>query len=209
MKNKKLWIVVSAMILAGVATMMIAHAQSSTASLEQRGSSSAIAQVQSSSAGPEQSAPSIFAATPPTGESARYVLPYFYSVAGSTGERSVTVLNVYNQAGVSCDVTVEFQYATGTTDICSITSTIPAKTGWIYCSRPVNDPVAPCFVTCPNGGLTFNEGHAFIDSTNTVAACANIAIDARVIYTRDLSDTLVDSSSRVSIVTINGKNKGD
>lgn len=209
MKNKKLWIVASVTILAGVATIMIAHAQSSSAGLEQRESASAVAQMQSSSAGPELGGPSIFAATPPTGESARYVMPYYYSVALSSGERSVTVLNVYNQAAVSCAVTVEFQYATGTTDLCSITSTIPAKTGWVYCSRPVNDPVAPCLVTCPNGGLTFNEGHAFIDSTSTVAACANIAIDARVIHTRDLADTLIDSSSRVSIVSINSKNKGD
>lgn len=209
MKNKSLWIVVSTMILAAVATIMIAHAQSSSANLEQGGSSSGTAHSQSSSVAPEQSEPSISAPTPPTGESARYVLPYFYSVAASTGERSVTVLNIYNQAGVSCNVTVEFQYATGTTDVCSITSTILAKTSSIYCSRQVNDPVAPCFVVCPNGGLTFNEGHAFIDSTNTVAACANIAVDARVIHTRDLSDTLIDSSSRVSIVTINSKNKGD
>lgn len=148
------------------------------------------------------------APTPPSGEVARYVLPYYYSVTPSTGDRSVAVINVYNQSTVACNVTVEFQYATGTTDLCSITAPIPAKTSSIFCSRPVNDPLSTCFVSCPNGGLTFNEGHAFIDSTNS-SSCGTLAIDAQEIFTRDAADTLVDSQSRLSIVRINTKNNGD
>ncbi len=168
-----------------------------------------VAQGQSSSAGPAQgnSTASQPAPTAPTGESARYELPYFYSVAGVGGDNAVTVVNVYNGATVPCDVTLEFQYATQSTDICSITSTIPAKQSTIFCSRQVRDPVAPCLVTC-NPGLTFNEGHAFVDSTNTITACANIAVDPRVVFT-DSSDVSVISSSRVSLVKFNGKNNGD
>lgn len=167
----------------------------------------AATQAQSTSAGePElRLGPS---SIPPSGEVTRYVLPYYYSVTAGVGDRSVAILNVYNQAAVSCDVTVEFQYQSQTTDICTITATIPAKRGDTFCSRPVSDPVAPCHVVCGNGGLTFNEGHAFVDSTNS-SACANIAIDAQEVFLRDPADTLVDSMSRLSIVKINSHNNGD
>ena len=170
----------------------------------------AIAQYQSSGVGnpsaQEGVSPDI--ATPPAGEIARYTLPYFYSVAGASGDRSVAVINVMNQTTVACDVTVEFQYATQTSDICSITATIAPKQSEIFCSRSVFDPVAPCHIVCPSGGLTFNEGHAFIDSTNSTA-CSNIAVDAREFFLRDPSDTLVDSSSQLTIVKYNLKNNGD
>jgi hypothetical protein len=146
--------------------------------------------------------------TPPAGEAIRYVLPYYYSVAESAGERSVALINVFNQGTTPCDVTVEFQKAYGTTDTCTITATIQSKMGAIFCSRRVNDPIADCVSMCPGTGLIYDTGHAFIDSTAT-ATCANIAVDAQQIFLRDTADTQVDSMSRLSIVKYNLKNNGD
>ena len=86
---------------------------------------------------------------PPPGEATRYVLPYYTSQTLLSGDRSVAVVKVYNQAKVSCNLTVEFQYATGITDVCSITLAIPGKESALFCSRPVADPLAPCSISCP------------------------------------------------------------
>lgn len=145
---------------------------------------------------------------PPPGEGTRYVVPYYTSETVLGGDRSVAVVNVYNQALVSCNVTVEFQYATGTTNVCSITLTIPSKTSRVFCSRPVGDPLAPCEISCPGSGLTFNTGHAYVDSTFTTA-CANIAVDAQEFFTRDPADSLIESMSRLSIVKLNQPSLGD
>ena len=148
-------------------------------------------------------------ASPPPGEAVRYVLPFYTSETALAGDRSVAVVNVYNQATVACNVTVEFQYATRTTDLCSITLAIPGKQSRLFCSRPVGDPLAACSISCPGSGLTFNTGHAYVDSTNTIPQCANIAIDAQEVFTRDPADSLIESMSRLSIVKINLANNGD
>ena len=63
----------------------------------------AIAQYQSSGVGnpSAQEGVSSDIATPPPGEIARYTLPYYYSVARASGERSVAVINVMNQTTVA------------------------------------------------------------------------------------------------------------
>jgi len=130
---------------------------------------------------------------PPPGEATRYVLPYYTSQTLLSGDRSVAVVNVYNQAKVSCNLTVEFQYATGITDVCSITLAIPGKESALFCSRPVADPLAPCSISCPAPGLTFNTGHAYVDSTYTIPTCANIAVDAQEVFTRDPADSPIEA----------------
>lgn len=150
-------------------------------------------------------------ANPPLNESPRYVLPYYYSTAKwatTPPDRSVTIIQVYNQATIPCDVTVEFQYGTATTDICSLTATIAPGVDTTFCSRLVSDPLFPCHNAC-SPGLTFHEGHAFIDSSNTFSDCANIAVDAELVWTRNIADTQVESMSHLNIVNINSKNNGD
>lgn len=148
------------------------------------------------------------APSPPAGQSARYVLPYYTSQTTTPpGARSTTVVNVYNQNAIACNVGVQFQFAFGTTNVCSITLSIPAKESRLFCSRPVNDPLAPCSVSC-SPALAFNTGHAFVSST-TGTDCAKIAVDAQLAFTRDAADDLLEGITKLSIVTINAKNKGD
>lgn len=171
------------------------------------------AQVQSSAEDPAgENAKGIVnqpASFPPPGEATRYVLPYYTSQTLLSGDRSVAVVKVYNQAKVSCNLTVEFQYATGITDVCSITLAIPGKECALFCSRPVADPLAPCSISCPAPGLTFNTGHAYVDSTYTIPTCANIAVDAQEVFTRDPADSPIESMSRLSIVKPNQPSIGD
>src|SRR5215469_3377625 len=79
----------------------------------------------------------------------------------------------------------------------------------LFCSRPVADPLAPCSISCPAPGLTFNTGHAYVDSTYTIPTCANIAVDAQEVFTRDPADSLIESMSRLSIVKLNQPSIGD
>jgi hypothetical protein len=165
-----------------------------------------------SSAGEGAPAPALkaMAPAPPTGQAARYVIPYYTSQTLLSGARSVTMVDVYNQSGVACDVGVQFQFAFGTTNICSITLSIPPKQSRLFCSRPVNDPLFPCTVSCPGTGLTFNTGHAFVSSTNDANFdCARIAIHPQLAFTRDAADDQVEATTQLTIVEINSGNRGD
>jgi hypothetical protein len=146
---------------------------------------------------------------PPAGQEARYVLPYYTSQTLLEGARSVTVVNVYNQSTTTtCEVGVQFQFAFGTTNVCSISLSIPPTQSRLFCSRPVNDPLFPCTVSCPGAGLTFNTGHAFVSSTSDFR-CAEIAVDAQLAFTRDPADNLVEGITKLSIIRINEGNFGD
>ncbi len=151
------------------------------------------------------------AAAPPAGQVARYVIPNYTSQA-TAPTRSVTVVTVHNNqpgaVATSCNVGVQFQFAFGVANVCSITLAIPAGQSRLFCSRPVNDPLAPCSISCPGAGLIFNTGHAFVSSTNN-AACARIAVDAQQFFTRDAADDLVESQSKLSVVKIGLGNIGD
>ena len=151
-------------------------------------------------------------ATPPAGQIARYVLPNYTSQTLFSGARSVAVVSVHNNqppgVATTCNVSVQFQFAFGVADVCSITLAIPPGQSRLFCSRPVNDPLAACSISCPGAGLTFNTGHAYVSSTNN-AACARIAVDAQQYFTRDGTDDLVESQSKLSVVKINLGNIGD
>lgn len=150
------------------------------------------------------------AAAPPSGQVARYVVPYYMSQNLLTGARSTTMVDVYNQSSIACNVGVQFQFAFGTSNICGITLSIPPKQSRLFCSRPVNDPLFPCSVSCPGAGLTFNTGHAFVSSTaDPNSDCARIAVHAQLAFTRDPADNQVEGTTRLTVVEINDGNKGD
>jgi len=150
------------------------------------------------------------ALNPPAGQATRYVIPYYTSQTLLSGARSTTMVDVYNQSAITCDVSIQFQYAFGTTNTCSINLSIPPKQSRLFCSRSVNDPLFPCTISCPGAGLTFNTGHAFVSSTNdNNLECARIAIHAQLAFTRDAADDQVEGTTRLSVVEINQGNKGD
>ena len=148
--------------------------------------------------------PSTLAASPPAGQVARYVIPTYVSQT-AFATRSVAIVSIHNSGTTTCNTGVQFQFAFGTTNICSITQAIPAGQSRIFCSRPVSDPLPPCSVSCPGGGLTFNTGHAFVSSGST----CRIAVDAQQYYTRDAADDFIESQSRLSVVKVNASNLGD
>ena len=146
---------------------------------------------------------------PPAGQEARYVLPFYTSQTLLPGARSVTLVSVYNQnTTTTCMAGVQFQLGFGTTNVCSISLSIPPTQSRRFCSRPVNDPLFPCTVSCPGAGLTFNTGHAFVSSTSNFL-CAEIAVDAQLAFTRDPADNLVEGITKLSIIGINQGNFGD
>lgn len=150
------------------------------------------------------------AVTPPPGQTARYVIPYYTSQTLLPGARSTTMVDVYNQSSIPCDVGVQFQFAFGTTNICSITLTIPPKQSRLFCSRIVNDPLYPCTISCPGAGLLFNTGHSFVTSlADRENDCARIAVHAQLAFTRDINDDLVEGTTRLTVVEINDGNEGD
>jgi hypothetical protein len=145
----------------------------------------------------------------PKGQEARYVLPYYTSQTLLLGSRSVTAVSVYNQSTTrACDAGVQFQLGFGTTNVCSISLSIPPGESRLFCSRPVADPLFPCSESCPGEGLTFNTGHAFVSSTSNFA-CAEIAVDAQLAFTSDLADNPADAITKLSIIKINQGNFGD
>jgi hypothetical protein len=156
-----------------------------------------------------QAQPTTSSAKDARGQEARYVLPYYTSQTFLIGARSVTAVTVYNQSTTrACDVGVQFQLAFGTTNVCSISLSIPPTESRLFCSRPVSDPLFPCSESCPGAGLTFNTGHAFVSSTSN-SACAQIAVDAQLAFTSDPSDNPVEGITKLSIVKINEGNFGD
>lgn len=150
------------------------------------------------------------AAPAPLGHSQRYVIPFYTSQTTTPpGMRSTTLINVFNANGRACSVSVQFQFATATTNTCVITQAIPAKESRLFCSRPVNDPLAPCAplagASC-SPALTFNTGHAFVSSTNNAITpgCNLIAVDAQLVHTRDAADDLVESVSKLNVQRVVG-----
>jgi hypothetical protein len=146
--------------------------------------------------------------TTPAGQMRRYVIPFYTSQTVFPAGRSVTVVSVYNTAGMSCNVSVQFQYVNGQTDICALDISIPSHTSALFCSRPVGDPLAPCTTSCPSGGLTFNTGHAFVASSTSPANCKYIVVDPRIYYTTGDDATLL-SSSRLTLAKPGSATIGD
>jgi hypothetical protein len=144
------------------------------------------------------------AAAPPAGQVARYVIPNYSSQAGATS-RSFAVVTIHNSGTTTCNAGVQFQFAFGTTNQCSITLPIPAGQSRLFCTRPVDGPLASCSISCPGAGLTFNVGHAFVSSVST----CRIAVDAQQYFTRDAADDLIESQSRLTIVKPTASNLGD
>jgi hypothetical protein len=144
-------------------------------------------------------------ATAPAGQVNRYVIPNYTSQAAQA-TRSVTVVTIMNNTGFPCNAAVAFQFASATTDICVISASIPARQSRIFCSRPINDPVAPCLISC-NPPLNFNTGHAYVSST-AINRCAKISVDAQQFFTRDANDDFVESQSKLTVTALTG-NQGD
>jgi hypothetical protein len=136
----------------------------------------------------------------------RYTIPNYTSQNRAT-TRSFVAVTILNNATTSCNASVSFQFAFGTTNVCLINQLILAKQSRIYCSRLVRDPVAPCSVSC-SPELTFNTGHAYVSSDNTVA-CGNIDVDAQQYFTEGPADDHVDSQSKLTITKFNVPNNGD
>ncbi|PNG26300.1 hypothetical protein CR492_09285 [Methylocella silvestris] len=186
-----------------------------TAAVLMLGAAAAPSRAASSDGGVQQSAPLADqagaqpAALPaPTGQAARYVIPFYTSQTVFSTARSVTVVGIFNNSNVACSVFVQFQFASQTSSICTITATVPARTSAQLCSRPVGDPLAPCNASCPGGGLTFNTGHAYVGSSTAPPGCKTIAVDPRIYYTTG-SDSVILGSSQLSLVPVNAANKGD
>ncbi|WP_395697763.1 hypothetical protein [Methylocella sp.] len=141
--------------------------------------------------------------TPPSGQVGRYLIPFFTSDTQFASGRTVTVVSVFNTSNVVCKAYVEFQYGALKSSACTITTSIAAKTSARLCSRLVSDPISPCNAVCPNGGLTFTTGHAYVGS----GPC-KIAVDPRVFYSSG-DDTTLSGSARLSLVPINAGSAGD
>jgi hypothetical protein len=145
--------------------------------------------------------------TVPTGQVNRYILPHYYS-AISGGGRSFTAVSIRNNSGSMCSAAVRFQNGMSTSDICVVNQSIPAGQSRTYCSRrPGGFGAYDCTVAC-SPGLTFDAGQAFVTSTNSTT-CANIAVDAEVIYTTSFGDNVITGLTNLSVVKFGNANLGD
>ena len=145
--------------------------------------------------------------SPPAGLTTRYVIPWTYSVVPpAPASRSVTVVTVYNASSETCKVGLEFQYGSGQVKTCTVTLSIAAGTTGEFCSRPVGDPLYPCQAAC-SPALTYDGGPAFVSSGAT--PCTTIDVDARLIQTSDTADTVVQSSSKLTVDKIGTATDGD
>ena len=140
------------------------------------------------------------AAPTPTGQSQLFVIPFYTSQNAMAGVRSTALVSVFNANTASCTVGIQFQYAGGATNVCSLSLVIPAKQSRQFCSRSVNDPLAPCDAVC-SPELTFNTGHAFVSATKNsiIPGCSLVAVDAQLMQTRDAADDYVESVSKLVV----------
>jgi hypothetical protein len=161
----------------------------------------ALAQSSGGSVSPQDAAE---AASPPAGQVNRYIIPNYTSQTFNP-TRSFAVVTIHNAGTTTCNAGVQFQFAFGTTNVCSISLPIPAGQSRLFCTRPVNDPLAPCSISCPGGGLTFNTGHGFVSSGST----CRIAVDAQQYFTRDAADDFIESQSKLTLVKPTASNLGD
>ena len=144
------------------------------------------------------------APTPPAGHTVRYVVPYFKSIISTP--RTATMIRVYNHGNKDCEVGVQFRKGGASTDECSITYTIGAQNSRGFCSRPVGDATFTCSVSCPDTGLTFDTGHAYVSSPG---GCTNLAVDGQMVYTTDAADSVVSGMSSLRVVKYGSASKGD
>jgi hypothetical protein len=145
--------------------------------------------------------------SPPAGLTTRYIIPYTYSVTSAApASRSVTFVTVYNASSLTCKVGLEFQFGSQQVKNCTLTLSIPAGTTQEFCSRPVGDPLYPCHAAC-NPALNFDMGPAFVSSGAT--PCNLIDVDARIVQTSDTADTVVQSSSKLTVDKIGTATNGD
>jgi len=157
--------------------------------------------------GEEQESRGLLPIIRPIGQTARYVIPYFMSSNVGLGSRSVTAIAVYNQTDKDCVVAVHFQYGAQTVDTCVITDTVKPGRTTGFCTRTVDNSAYLCkaMPVC-NPELIGIVGHAFITSNS---ACANIAVDAHIIYTSDTDDKWVSGIAPLRVVKMNKANQGD
>jgi hypothetical protein len=140
----------------------------------------------------------------------RYVVPWFYSTA-FTGTRSFAGIAVRNNFSAACAVFVRFRQGKATpadSDACRLSQTIPTGQSRVFCSRNPGNTLTQCDAICPGQGLTANAGSIIIGSQN-VAGCERLAVDAQQFFTRDTSDTLIESQNTLRIVKFGGSNAGD
>lgn len=149
--------------------------------------------------------PAPLLAVAPAGETYRYVIPHFYSVT-SLGSRSLSGVSVRNGSKVTCSVSVTFQSAVGSANLCVLTEAIPAGESRIFCSQNASPGVYACTSVCVPA-LGYNAGHALVSSTSS-GACAGIQVDAQVLYSNSTDPDTLIGASRLSVTTMK-KTNGD
>ncbi len=142
----------------------------------------------------------------------RFRLGYMNSQTG-VSPRSATVVTVTN-TGASTDCTVSIDWRRGFSPtgpggtICTTTfANLQRGQSADFCTRPLPGSVTSCNATC-SPALTFDEGNAFIGSTNT-ATCSRITVSARVYYFGNTSDTVIEGITDPKITKIQTGTSGD
>jgi hypothetical protein len=146
------------------------------------------------------------APTPPAGHAVRYVLPYFKSVTSLGFPHTASMIRVYNHGNKDCVIGVQFRKGGESWDSCSITYTIGAQNSRSFCSRSVDEPTLTCSISCPDTGLIFHTGHAYVSAPG---GCTNLAVDGQIVYTSDASDLVVSGTSSLRVVKYGSASKGD
>src|SRR4051794_2084152 len=158
------------------------------------------------------SSAALAASSPPRGQADRYVIPFFSaedhsSLPGSRSDANTAVV-VYNNSDVACPVAVRFASDLDATS-CLLVATLPARNSTELCGKTSN--IVHCDATC---GLPISvgiSGHAYVSSSNTLAACGNIAVDAKLLYAQfdSAGFTNVTGVADLQLVRINLPNNGD
>lgn len=137
----------------------------------------------------------------------RYLVTYFKSNTSPVVLRTASIVSITNQSLVSCSVGVQWR-AGGTLASCGATLAIPPGGQVDFCTRPIAFGTTICNSTCPGAGLTLHEGNAIVASSST-AACANIAISARTVYTTTTTDFPISAITDAKVVRFGTGNIGD
>jgi hypothetical protein len=127
----------------------------------------------------------------------RLVVTYASSI--TTAPRTASAITVVNDAGIACDVRVEYYFGfSPSPPACSLTTVVASGVAHDFCSRDLPFNLTTCNSVC-SGPLTFFEGKAIV-YTNSAAACARIRANPRQYYTTGTtSDTGVAGVTSVNV----------
>ena len=126
------------------------------------------------------------------------------SVVGSVN--TATAISVTNLGNKDCRVSVDWFRAKIRAADCNTSLIISAGQQRTFCSRLVsNDVFELCDETC-DPELTFNQGHAIVNSDKS-KKCRNLAVSPRIFYT-NRKDSTVLGVSNPKVVILKG-NRGE